>query len=237
MVNNCNLEDYFKVEEFQHAVLILQQNSIINVTKEGIIEISVKLKTPWFSRYSDSVDSVRSKSAEIANMYVEALDEINLEKLNQKAKKTKLFIKSEMNKVAVELKDAEKKLEKFQFEHKAINLPAQLEASIESAADIKSQIINLEIQKKNAELNLSDNSMDLQSFKEKLKILNEKYVELETGQPGVKDYLPGMDKVPELQLKLGELYREVKIKTELYLLLQKQYYSEQIQENKNIPHC
>ncbi len=49
------------------------------------------------------------------------------------------------------------------------------------------------------------------------------------------DYLIAFSDVPELGMQLSKLIRTVKIKNEVYLLLQQQYYKERIQENRDVP--
>jgi uncharacterized protein involved in exopolysaccharide biosynthesis len=49
------------------------------------------------------------------------------------------------------------------------------------------------------------------------------------------DYLVAFSDVPELGMQLSKLLRTVKIKNEVFLLLQQQYYKEKIQENRDVP--
>ena len=49
------------------------------------------------------------------------------------------------------------------------------------------------------------------------------------------DYIVAFSNVPELGMELAKLLRAVKIKNEVYLLLQQQYYRERIQENRDVP--
>jgi len=49
------------------------------------------------------------------------------------------------------------------------------------------------------------------------------------------DYLVAFSNVPELGMKLAKLMRTIKIKNEVYILLQQQYYKERIQENRDVP--
>ena len=50
-----------------------------------------------------------------------------------------------------------------------------------------------------------------------------------------RDYLLAFGEVPELGKQLSDLYRDVKIQNEVYLMLQQQYYQEKIQENRDLP--
>ena len=52
---------------------------------------------------------------------------------------------------------------------------------------------------------------------------------------GNDDYLVAFKEVPELAHTLARLLRDVKIQSEVYMILQQQYYQERIQENRDLP--
>jgi len=69
-------------------------------------------------------------------------------------------------------------------------------------------------------------------LKKKLNQLNNEYEKFNIDSD---DYLIAFSDVPELGMLLSKLLRTVKIKNEVYLLLQQQYYKERIQENRDVP--
>ncbi|MDD3559827.1 MAG: GNVR domain-containing protein, partial [Melioribacteraceae bacterium] len=208
----------------------------VEVTKERILILSVTLSTGYFSRFSDEVDSVAALSASTANEFIIVLDEINREKLNQKAKNTRLFIEQQLETTKEKLKLAEDSLLNFQKVNKTISIPEQLQASLDNAAGIKSEILFTEIKLNTLDYNMLETSPEYLSLQKKLKVLNETYNNLITRESGKEnDFLPAFEDVPQLAIELARLTREVKVQNELYLLLQKQFYKERIQENKDIP--
>jgi uncharacterized protein involved in exopolysaccharide biosynthesis len=72
----------------------------------------------------------------------------------------------------------------------------------------------------------------LAGLRKKLSELKQEYDKFEIG---TDDYLLAFADVPELGMELARLIREVKIQSEVYLLLQQQYYRERIQENRDLP--
>jgi uncharacterized protein involved in exopolysaccharide biosynthesis len=72
----------------------------------------------------------------------------------------------------------------------------------------------------------------LVALRKKLSELKQEYDKFEIG---TEDYLIAFESVPELGMELAKLLREVKIQSEVYLLLQQQYYREKIQENRDLP--
>ena len=235
VINKCGLLSYFDTENHQLAAEKLANLIDVVVTKERIIKFSIKLSTPPFSRFSDQRDSIRFLSANAANTFVEALDEINRQKLNLRAKKSREYIDQQLVLSKQKMDSSEIQLRDFQERNKTISLPEQLNSAIETAAKIKSEIIFKEIQLNTLELNLQEDSQTLQSLRKELDVLKRTYANIKAGDKLTKDYLLAFEDVPEISLNLARLMREVKIQNEVYLLLQKQYYREKIQENKDIP--
>jgi hypothetical protein len=103
---------------------------------------------------------------------------------------------------------------------------------IESAAKLKAEIVNTEIEIGLLEPNSRPDNKTLLALKKKLDQLNEEYDKFDIDSD---DYLIAFSDVPELGMQLSKLLRTVKIKNEVYLLLQQQYYKEKIQENRDVP--
>lgn len=234
VIKKCNLVEYFGVRDSVEALLIIEQLINSQVTKEGVIEFSIEFKTPYFARFSDEKDSVRHFSARVANTYVEALDKINKNKLNLKARRTREFLDSQILETKKQLASAEESLKNFQTKHKAISLTDQLSASIENAAKVKSELTSLQIQLKTLEYNFNPSSEAISSIKAKISILEKEYEKLTSGIEGKTDYLPSFGNMPEVMTDLARLTRDVKILNEVYLMLEKQLFKEKIQENKDV---
>lgn len=234
VVRKCNLIDYYNADNLYEAAYLLQKDLNVEVTKEGIILLNVPVSTDLFSRFSRQNNDMRFLSAAVSNSFVAALDSINKNKLNQRAKRTRIFIEDQIENAKKSLTSAEENLKNFQVENKTLSVPEQLQASLDNAAKIKSQIIISEIELQTLQYNLKEESEYLKSLKKKIDVLKDQYNQIEAGRKLDKDYLPSFNEIPELSLELARLTREVKVQNEVYLLLQRQYYTEKIQENKNI---
>ena len=235
VITKCNLMNYFGVKDTQLAAGKLNRLLEVEVKKEGILSLSADISTPFFGRFSSGNDSARFLSSRVSNAFVEALDKINQEKLNSRAKHSREYVGRQLILTKANLDSAEIALKRFQVKNKAISLPEQLTAAIQTAAKIKSDIIFTEIQIGTLGANLVENSTTLEGLNRKLLELNKQYRQIEGGEKLNSDYMPSFNDVPELNLELARLIREVKIQNEVYLLLQKQFYSEKIQENKDVP--
>jgi len=232
VVRKHNLVNYYGTETVYEACIKLQNDLDLELSKEGIITLSVNISTKFIPLIFSNKDSVKNFSALISNSYVEALDKINREKISFKAKRARQYIENQLLLTKAQLDSAEQRLMEFQKTNKAISLPDQLKSAIEGSAQIKSEIIKTEIEIGLVEPNLKDDNKTLVALRKKLSELKQEYDKFEIG---TEDYLIAFESVPELGMELAQLLREVKIQSEVYLLLQQQYYREKIQENRDLP--
>jgi hypothetical protein len=232
VVKKYNLTEYYNVENVYDACNRIRKALEIELSKEGIITLSVNVATGFIPMIFSNQDSTKQFSANLSNTYVDALDKINREKISYKAKRAREYIEKQLQITMVMLDSAEYKLMQFQKLNKAISLPEQLQAAIESSAQIKAEIIKTEIEIGLLEPNLREDNQVIMSLKKKLSGLKNEYNKFEIG---TEDYLIAFRDVPSLGMELAKLIREVKIQNEVYLLLQQQYYKEKIQENRDLP--
>ncbi len=231
IVNKYNLIEFYDVDNEYKASNKLRDDLITELSKEGIITLSVNVSTGLFPLFTSS-DSIYQFSADLSNSYVEALDKINREKISYKAKRAREYIERQLLATKEMLETAEYILMQFRKKNKTISLPEQLQVAIESSAKIRAEIIKTEIEIGLLEPNLQEDNQLLISLKKKLFELNQEYKKFETG---TEDYLIAFNDVPELSMEFAKTIREVKIQNEIYLLLQQQYYKEKIQENRDLP--
>jgi len=231
IVNKYNLIEFYDVDNEYEASNELRGDLTTELSKEGIITLSVDVSTGLFPLFTSS-DSIYQFSADLSNSYVEALDKINREKISYKAKRAREYIEKQLLATKEMLETAEYVLMQFRKKNKTISLPEQLQVAIESSAKIRAEIIKTEIEIGLLEPNLQEDNQLLISLKKKLSELNQEYKKFETG---AEDYLIAFNDVPNLSMEFAKIIREVKIQNEVYLLLQQQYYKEKIQENRDLP--
>jgi tyrosine-protein kinase Etk/Wzc len=231
VVKKHNLVNYYKANSIQEAAELLQKSLELDLTKEGIIKLNVQVKSSLFPLITDDLDTLKVFSASLSNSYVEALDLLNRNKLSSKAKRAREYIENQLVTTKLLLDSAETSLMDFQKVNKTIALPEQVQAAIDAAAGIRTEMIRTEIELGLLGSNLKDDNRNLIALKGRLSELQSQYSKMEMGN---KDYLVSFSEVPSLGKQLASLLREVKIQNEVYLLLQQQYYKERIQETRDI---
>ncbi|KAB2908392.1 MAG: hypothetical protein LC102_03310 [Ignavibacteriales bacterium] len=232
VASKINLTNYYgnipKVELYEKFTRDLE----VEVTKEGIIKIGFTAKTGYFGRDPKDKKAAAEFATLISNTCVLALDSINRHTMHNKAKLTREFIETRLNSTKQELDSAEHALAKFQAEHKTISLPDQLKAAIDAAAKVKSEIITAQIELEYLLKTVSEDAPEVVAAKSKLASLQKEYNKFQTNSDEI---FVGFKDAPLLGVQLSDKYREVKVLSEVYLLLQQQYFKEMIQEQKDIP--
>ncbi len=229
VVRKNQLLHYYKTETMTSATAKLLNELNLEVTKEGVLKLYVPVKSGYFQRFSDKKEHYRELASGISSSFLEVLDSLNKTRMISKAQRAREYIEVELSKTKAQLDTAEQRLVFFQKSNRSISLPEQLRVAIESAAKVKSEIVNTEITLGVLSENLSPDHPNILELKSKLNGLRKQYNKFEVGN---NDFLLSFAGAPELGLKLADLTREVKILNEVYLFLQQQYYQEKIQENK-----
>jgi uncharacterized protein involved in exopolysaccharide biosynthesis len=232
VIRKNNLLKFYGEDSEYEVIKKLKDDLELDLSKEGIITLSVRVSTGFLPSVFSDKDSVKVLAANISNSFVEALDSINKEKISYRAKRSREYIEAQLKQTKVELDSAEINLMEFQQKNKTISLPEQLTTSIESAAKLKAEIVNTQIEIGLLEPNSRPDNKTLLGLKKKLSQLNAEYEKFDIDSD---DYLVAFSDVPELGMQLSKLLRNVKIKNEVYLLLQQQFYKEKIQENRDVP--
>ncbi len=215
-----------KMPSVDVGLLRLRKIARFMLSKQNVISIIVELGNAKLA-------------ADVANAFVEELDRINQEKSVSRAKNSRLYIESQLQRTQADLRAATQKLAEFQQQNKAVSLENQMQSSIQQAGELKGQIIA-----KQVEIGVMLQSMKPQNplvirAQSELNELKRRYAEFQFGDADVATddaefYLPFAD-VPEVALQLAELIRRVKVQETVWQLLNQQYYQAKIEEARNTP--
>src|SRR5512139_2323537 len=195
VIRKNNLLEFYDEDSEYEAIKKIHKNLELDLSKEGIITLSVNLSTGILPKIFSDVDSVKNLAARVSNSFVEALDSINREKVSYRAKRAREYIEYQMMQTKSELDTAEFKLMEFQKENKTISLPEQLTSVIESAAKLKAEMVSTEIEIALLEPNSRPDNKNLLALKKKLSQLQNEYDKFDIDSD---DYLVAFSEVPEL---------------------------------------
>lgn len=228
IIRKYDLKKEFKVKTMHDASKALDKISKIDISMEGIISVSVTYKNKYLA-------------TDIANSFIEELDKFNTETAMTVGKKYRIFIEKRLEESTDSLAQAEETLRKFQEEHRTVAIDKEMEAAIETIAQLKSQIILYEVQKGAwAAAGQIDNPYSVEISRE-IRELKKQLARIEFGDKvqGKSEYGVGFSvpfsQLPEVILDYARLYRDVKILEVIYELLTQQYEQARIMELKDTP--
>lgn len=213
----------------------LQSATTIESLKDGLITISVIVRTSYFAS-SREVDTIKQKAADIANGYVRALDEVNRAKMISRAKNSRQYIEQQIRVTRVDLDSAYNRLVAFQNKNKLLSLDKQLDGMIRSAAEIKARLVEADIELGLNQSDLKQSSRLLREAQARTDEIQKQYEKLLYGDEARPlDYSVALNKLPDVGRDLANIIREVKILEEVNVYLNRQYYKEKVQEARDLP--
>jgi uncharacterized protein involved in exopolysaccharide biosynthesis len=234
LIDRFNLKEYYKSRYKSDLYKILS----------GITKISVDRKTQIISISVDDKDPERA--ADMANAYVEALDQINRKLNSTEGHRKRVFLENRMKKVMEDLSRAEIELKAFQEKHRLVAIGEQARVAIEGAAKIKGEIIASETELEVLKEFGTEKQREAIMLKSKIAELGKQLAKIETGNQekgkandGNKheenpDFHIPFKELPELGMQLARLTREAKIQEKVFELLTSQFEMAKIEEAKDM---
>lgn len=228
LIRKYNLREVFKTKTFHDATKQLNEITRIGVTPEGMVTVSVT----WYDKYL---------ATDIANSYIEELDKFNTETAMTTGKKYRIFIEKRLNENIDYLGQAENNFKIFQEEHRTIALDVELENAIATIAQLKAEIILLEVQKAALGSPGDYNNPHAKNINRQLRELNKQLSRIEFGDTlqNNKGFGAGFavpfSELPEIAVEYARFVREVEVQSAIFELLTQQYEQAKIMEVKDTP--
>jgi uncharacterized protein involved in exopolysaccharide biosynthesis len=228
-----------------HEVYNQKNTDVIYKTLADRTKTQVSRKSQIVSVSVDDRDPGRA--AEMANAYVDALDQVNRTVNITEGHRKRVFLEDRVDKVKKDLVAAESALKEFQEKYKLIAIDEQAKVTIEGAARIKGEIIaaqiELEVLKKfgterqNEAIMLKSKIAEMEYH---LSRIGQGDSEKSTGsenKPSKKtmpDFYIPFSELPELGMQLARLTRDAKVQAKVFELVTSQYELAKIEEAKDM---
>lgn len=204
------------------------------ISRGGIISIEVLDKDP-------------EMAANIANAYVEHLNQLNAEFGAGTASNQRRFIAGQLKKTEEDLRSAEDALKEFKEKHSAVSFSDQASGAMSAAARLRNEITTAEVQLQVMQNFARDTHPEVVRLRRKIQELKHQLAKtqyseglelpLETGNPAYtrrEIYIPAAD-VPQIGLELARLERNVMVYESVYTLLTQELEKARIEEVKDLP--
>lgn len=228
IMHKYDLKKVFKTKSTYDASKMLKDITNIRVSPEGIIVVSVTWKD-------------KQLAADIANSYVEELDQFNTETAMTVGKRYRIFIEQRLKETTDTLVKAEEALRQFQEKHRIIALEVEIESAIATIADLKRQILLLEVKKGTLSSSSQIDNPHLYNINREIRELKRQLSKIEfgnmkenKGEFGAGFSVP-LSKLPEVSLEYARLYRDVEVQQVIFEVLTQQYEQAKIMELKDTP--
>lgn len=235
LIKEFDLKRHYKLETMEGVYKMLQNRTSLDISSTAqIVSVSVEDEDP-------------TRAAQMANAYVDALDQINRTVNTTEGQRKRVFLEKRLQSVKEDLAKAETTLREFQEKYKIVSIEEQARATIGGAAAIIGQIIaaqtELEVLKQFGTARQNEAVM----LSSKIEELQRQLTKIESGNPGKNIILDGkqgrqdgpgfyipFDELPNLGLQLVRLMRETKIQEEVFKLLTSQFEMAKIDEAKDV---
>lgn len=237
VIDEFNLEEVYDLSVREYLRDTVSENTIINENREGGIGFS-----PIVSIDLSYLDKDPERAQEIAQFYIEQLEEIMVEINKSNTEKSFEMFERRYRENLEDMKAAENALLEFQNKYGILELESQLRSMIESIGEVKANMVALDVQLNVARAGMNNDASRVRELESKRNELEEVYQNLirktdagaTDGQifrednGGVDDIFPPLMDMPDLGLQYLRLFREVKVQEKIYELVYPQYEQQRI---------
>lgn len=221
LINKFDLINHYKSNNIELALKKINKNLIVEVGDEYQVEITM-------------LDKDQELVARMTNYVAECLDSINMELSISNARNHRIFMGERVNDILDSLDCSSKNLASFMKEKGILSLKDQVSVGVEQAAILQAQIIQKGVELDVAYQSMNVNNPRINILEYELLSLKEKYSDF-VANNNIRTLIPNFSQVPELQLQLMKMQRQIEYYTRLIEYLGPMYEQQKFEEAKKIP--
>jgi uncharacterized protein involved in exopolysaccharide biosynthesis len=171
------------------------------------------------------IDRKPERAEKVTEYYVSKLDSMSKKILNERAIHTFSTIEIRYLQNLSEMNKAEEEFKSFQEKYGIFEIESQTKAVIEKLADLKTQLIKIEIQLDVLNKTISSDNTQIKQLKLEKQATQKKYdelIQISQSKQDDKVFQP-LEKMPELIIAYTRLYREITVQNKIYEFIYPQY--------------
>lgn len=230
IVDRFNLQKIYQTKYHQDAAKRLSHRTdITEDRKSGIIKIVV-------------TDTSRERARDIAQAYVEGLDDLLIRVNTSAARREREFIERRLATIQGDLEKAQVALSDYSSKNATLDIKEQTRAMVDAGAKLQAQLIVARSEVDSLSQIYGEGNVRMRAASARVSELERELKKMSGSGPGEPDDPPERDRLypplrelPILAVRWADLYREVKIKETVYDLLTEEYEIARIDEVKSIP--
>jgi uncharacterized protein involved in exopolysaccharide biosynthesis len=220
LIRRFDLRRVYGKETLSEARRDLERASSIELSKEGLVSISVE-------------DRERRRAADLANAYVEELRQLTQALAAREAGQRRAFYEQQTELAGKQLSQAEQSLKQTEQTTGLIQLDGQAKAIIEAAVKLRGAIAAKEVELQVMRLSATDRNPDVTRMEQELSGMRAELLRIEGRSSGRGQLqIPG-GSVPEAGVEYVRRLRNVKYAETIWELLTKQSEAGRLDEAKN----
>jgi capsule polysaccharide export protein KpsE/RkpR len=203
----------------------LSSNTEIEIQDEGDLTIS-------------AYDTDPRRAADMANYYVELLNDINSDLRVQNARGNRLFVEQRYRKNLEDIRRAEDSLNAFQMKYGVIAMPEQTVAAIKAGGEVYAKLAAKEIDLGVLRRTLGEDHPSVQAGKIEIEEIKKKIKEMNSGSKlsaGEMQILVPFRQTPDLGMRYIRLYREVEIQYKILQFITPMFEQAKVEEQRSTP--
>lgn len=202
--------------------------------KQGVISIAYSEQTSFLSNKTEQQETA-AFAATIVNNAIDILDKLNQQKSVTRARRSRIFLEKIKEVKRIEMDSAQRAMQAFQEQNKAIALDKQLDAALSSVIETQTMIQKTKLELIRAESDLNSDQRIVQSLRSQLSLLQRQQQNVQTGKSDIDALGIPFKNVPELARQYATLKLNLEVSSQVFMLLESQYNQEQIQEARELP--
>jgi len=226
VINKFNLFDVYEISDtlLEDAIKELQGNTNFYFGDDNYIGIEVYDKNP-------------KRAADMANYFVEVLNEMSLKLATEEATSNRMFIEKRYNQNLEDLKKAEDSLYIFQKQYGVVAIPEQVEISVKAAAEIEASLIGKEVAAHLFSEQFGEDSPQYKSLLSEITLLKAKINELKYAKKlsSPSNVLIPFSELPEISIQYLRTFWELKTQQTIMEIILPLYEQAKVEEQKKIP--
>lgn len=218
IIRRYSLQGLYDEETLVETRKKLAKFSTITANRDGIISIEIEDEDP-------------KRASDIANSYVEELDQLTQKVAVTTAGRQRVFLEKQLRQAKDQLSDAEVALRDTQQKTGLISLTEQGRAMIESVAYLQAQIQAKQVQLGAMRTAMTESNPDYVRVQSELRGLQTELSKREKSNPSdTSGVVPSAGMIPERGLEYVRKFRDVQYQQTLFSLVAKQYEIAKAQE-------
>jgi len=213
-----NIIDKFNLMDYYHA----EKRDAARSALSGAISAKVDEKTSLITSAVEEKDPVMA--ADMTNAIVDELQNLLQGLALTQVSQQRLFLENQLKQAHHNLMQAEEEFQKYQAQSGLLNVDVQMQALMDSIANIQAQIAVKEVQLKAARTFATAQNPEIKRLQAELAGLKKELKNLEakagTDNP---NFIPAFEEIPKAGMEYARRLRDLKFQETLYETLLQQY--------------